>query len=339
MGGLWRRAICPARIVALLALVAMVAACAAATDRSPDSSTAEDGGRFPITITHAFGTATIESPPERIVTMGEDLDTLAALEITPVGYAPTAPGYDDEVPYLRDKVDLSDSEILEGAETGEFNVGQIAQLHPDLILASNLAPMDDSLYRILSKMAPTLAYTEGWGQTSWQDMSRTIGRAVGQEAKADRAVAATDRYLANLETELPGLQGKTVAGAYYYGTGTFAANPRSASMSKYTDLGMRVSSELLTALPKGSDTNTISMERIDVLDTDFLVISFGSVALRRELMNNPLFRSLDVVKAGHVYEIDTSDALPTFAGNAPTLLNIPWLLDQEKQLLTKVAAG
>lgn len=54
-------------------------------------------------------------------------------------------------------------------------------------------------------------------------------------------------------------------------------------------------------------------------------------------MADPLYESLAVVQAGHVYENPTDDRLPTFAGNNPTLLNIPYLLEQQKDILTEVA--
>lgn len=291
-----------------------------------------------MTIRHAFGETTIEEPPTRIVTLGEDLDTLAALGITPVGYAPTAPGYTDDVPYLADGIDLSGSEVLEGADTGEFSLEQVAALRPDLILGTNLFNMD-KLYGTLSQIAPTIGYETGWGETSWQEMSVTVGRAVGDEAGARAAVADTEDYLADLRAELPGLEGKSVASVYYFASGTFAANPRSASMDKYAALGMHVSPTLLELLPEGASDNSVSMERIEALDADYLVVSFGGPTLRNELESDPLYQGLDVVKRGNVHENDPADSLPTFAGNNPTLLNIPWLLDQEKEDLAKVAAG
>lgn len=307
---------------------------AATTPQSSDPGAAA----FPVTIKHALGTTTIEKKPTRIVTLDEDLDTLAAVGVTPVAYAPTAPGYSDDVPYLADRIDLSKSTVLKQSENGQFSLEQIAAAKPDLILATNLYGVD-KMYDTLSQIAPTIAYEKGWGQTSWQDMSLTIGKAIGKESAAKQAVAKTEKYLSDLKAELPGLAGKTVAGAYYHTSGTFAANPRSASMSKYEALGMVVAPKLLEQLPEGSTGNSISLESIDVLDTDFLALSFGSDQLRDELESNPLYQKLHVVQNGGVYVNDPDDPLPTYAGNNPTLLNIVWLLDAQKKTLAKVATN
>lgn len=325
------------RITAILTVIlfaALIGSCSSTGSDEPADAAPEQG--FPVTLTHAFGTITIEQRPQRIVTLGEDLDTLAALGITPVAYAPTAPGYTHDVPYLKDRIDLSAAQVLDGAELGEFKIEQIAAAQPDLILASNFYGMSD-LYAELSKIAPTLAYQQGWGETSWQEMSLTIGRAVGDEPGARDAVAETEQYLAELKGGLPALQDKTIASAYYHTSGTFAANPRSASMDKYLALGMRVNPPLLKALPAGSTDNSVSRERMDTtLNADVLILSFGSEALRAELTADPIFQQLTAVKSGTVYDNDPSDALPTFAGNSPTLLNIVWLLEQQRETLAKV---
>ncbi|MFC7624397.1 iron-siderophore ABC transporter substrate-binding protein [Microlunatus sp. GCM10028923] len=314
-------------------ITVLAVACSSTPTAGPGAGAAEDG--FPVRLSHAFGTITVEQRPQRIVTLGEDLDTLAALGITPVAYAPTAPGYSDDVPYLKDRIDLSGATVLDGAETGEFKIEQIAAAAPDLILASNFYGMPE-LYDELSKIAPTLAYATGWGETSWQELSATIGRAAGEEDRARAAVAETEQYLADLRADLPALEGKTVAGAYYHSSGTFAANPRSASMQKYTALGLRVNPPLLEALPEGASDNSVSRETMDVLDADLLILSYGSDALRSELEADPIFRRLKAVRSGTIYVNDPTDRLPTFAGNNPTLLNIVWLLEQQRETLAKV---
>lgn len=69
---------------------------------------------------------------------------------------------------------------------------QIAALQPDLILAlyvpSGLTQED---YNRLSQIAPTVAPPAGEteGGISWQDLTRTVGLAVGQPDEAERIVA------------------------------------------------------------------------------------------------------------------------------------------------------
>lgn len=322
---------------AFAALILALTGCGSAQPGAADGAGGPSAAQFPVTLKHAFGATRIDRTPQRIVTLSEDLDTLAALGITPVGYAPTAPGYTNNVPYLKSRIDLSKSKALDGADSGQFNLEQIAALRPDLILATNLAFIDKAKYDALTRIAPTLPYAVGWGKTPWQEVSATIGKAVGRESQARAAVAQTTRYLSGLKTQYPGLAGKTVASVYYFQSGTFATNPRSASMSKYLDLGMRVKPELLQAMPPDAKTNTISLERIDLLDADYLLVSVGSPGLAKELAANALYQKLKVVQRGHVHLVNPTDALPTYAGNSPTLLNIPWILDGQKATLAKVS--
>ncbi len=136
---------------------------------------------------------------------------------------------------------------------------------------------------------------------------------------------------------IPALEGKTVAGAYYYASGTFAANPHSASMDKYLALGMVVHPPLLKAKPEGSPENTVSREQMDtVLNADYLTLSFDTVALRTELVEEPIYQQLTAVKNETVQINEPGDALPKFAGNNPTLLNIPWVLDQQRETLARL---
>lgn len=329
----------PARLAAsltIMILTVVATACGNTPTNSPAAADEQDEV-FPVTLQHALGSITIEEQPKRIVTLGEDLDTLAAVGVTPVAYAPIAPGYTDDVPYHQGKIDLSDATVLDAQGSGEFSIEEIAAAQPDLILASNYYGID-KLYPELSRIAPTLAYEKGWGETGWAEMSITIGTAIGHEQEVRDAVAETEQYLRNLKAELPGLEGKAVVGAYYHAAGTFASNPRSASMSKYEALGMEVSPKLLAEKPEGATDNSVSLERIDVLDADLLILSFGSDTLRKQLENSPLYQNLGAVRHGAVHHNDPSDALPTFAGNGPTVLNVVWILDQQREAL-ETAAG
>ena len=334
-----RLAVSPARLAAALTILILTVVASACGQASADAPTAagDQDGAFPVTLKHALGSITIEEKPERIVTLGEDLDTLAAVGVTPVAYAAIAPGYTDDVPYHQGKIDLSQATVLDASGSGEFSIEEIAAAKPDLILASNYFGID-KLYPELSKIAPTLAYEKGWGETGWAEMSITIGRAIGHEQEARDAVAETETYLKELKAGLPGLEGKAVVGAYYYASGTFASNPRSASMSKYEALGMKVAPKLLAEKPEGATDNSISLERIDVLDADLLILSFGSDSLRKQLESSPLYQNLGAVQHGAVHHNDPSDALPTFAGNGPTVLNVGWILEQQREAL-ETAAG
>lgn len=200
-----------------------------------------------------------------------------------------------------------------------------------VILATNYANLE-KVYPQLAAIAPTVAYKEKSGMATFQENAAVIGRAVGREARMARAVADVTARIDALAARLPGLRGKTFAGAYYHGPGKFAANnsPNHTAARLLSQLGMRQSPEFAATVVNRS----LSPERIDVLECDFLSIGFGSPQLRTELEANPLYAGLGAVRDGRVF---VGDNLSSTAGNQPTLLNIPWLLDRWTPVLEKAA--
>ena len=75
-------------LAVLVPLAAAAPAAAAGTDDSAPSDTAAAtiAGAFPVTIEHKFGSTTIESQPERVVSVGfAEHEGLLALGVEPVG--------------------------------------------------------------------------------------------------------------------------------------------------------------------------------------------------------------------------------------------------------------
>lgn len=71
------------RVLAAAAVVLAAAACG--TPTPPPAEGPAPSGAFPVTITHAFGTATIEAAPARIVALGKmDAEAAVVLGVPPV---------------------------------------------------------------------------------------------------------------------------------------------------------------------------------------------------------------------------------------------------------------
>lgn len=136
----------------------------------------EDGK--PVTITHLFGETTIEAAPTRVVSAGfTGQDDLLALGVVPIavtywfGDQPFAVW-----PWARTQ--LGDAEpVVLNLDDG-IDVDRIAELDPDLIVATN-AGVDADTYQRLSEIAPTVPQTgpDAFFEP-WQDQARSIGRAV-----------------------------------------------------------------------------------------------------------------------------------------------------------------
>ncbi|GAA3069201.1 iron-siderophore ABC transporter substrate-binding protein [Pseudonocardia yunnanensis] len=294
--------------------------------------TAPAADRFPVTIHHKLGTTTIPAQPKRIVALSYEEDTLGALGITPIAYGANEflPG--GRYPWLAGKIDLSGSTELKNVFNA-LNLEQVAGLRPDLILATNFYGLEN-YYDKLSRIAPTVGFINEPGTSTWQDVSRLIGRAVGRSAQTEQAISTTEGDVNAVAARLPGLKGRTFSSSFYHDPGQpFAVidDPATISVALYAQLGLVLSPTVTSTVKDRS----LSTEHIGSLDADFMFVGFAAPELRTSLDGNPAYTAIPAVREGRVYQADAFTAL-TF--NNPTLLNIPWQLERIASTLERVAA-
>ncbi|MGX6449399.1 iron-siderophore ABC transporter substrate-binding protein [Patulibacter sp. S7RM1-6] len=324
----------------LLALVAAVAlaACGSDDDASGGATGAGAAGAFPAKVAGAFGTATVESAPKRVVALGwNDQDVLVGLGVAPVAVFDLAAFPAGVGPWgLRQ---LGDRRPTKLAVADGIPFEKIASLRPDLIVAvqSGVTKAD---YAKLEKIAPTVTYAAGrtpYG-TPWAEQARIIGRAVGREPQARRLVERAQAKLAAAKREYADLRGTTFTHMALGGDGQLAVYaPSDPRVKLLTDLGMRVSAGEIAAT-KGTDGGfgTVSLERLASLDADVLIAWFNGAGERRALTGRPGFRRLRVARrAGFV----PLDAVAAQAIGAPSVLSIPWSVDRVLPLIDAAAKG
>ncbi|MER5793878.1 iron-siderophore ABC transporter substrate-binding protein [Streptomyces sp. NPDC001980] len=334
------------RLTGLLASVLLLTATAVAcgtsdsdSDSGSSSSAAKgsSAGAFPVTIAHKFGSTTIKSEPERIVTVGlTDQDAVLALGKVPVGTTEWLGGYKGAIgPWAQDKLGSAAAPtVLKDTGTGP-QVEKIAALKPDLILAA-YSGLTKAQYENLSKFAPVVAQPKQYNDygVPWQQQTEEIGQALGKADEAKALVSGVEAKFAAAEKANPAFAKATAVmatpyqGVFVYGS----QDPRSRLLS---DLGF--------ALPKDLDKvigdqfgAQISKERYDLLDQDVAVwIAPDTTTSVTKLHGDPVYGDLNVVKQGReVYIKETSDY-----GNAvslSTVLSIPYVLDR---LVPQLAAA
>jgi iron complex transport system substrate-binding protein len=324
-----RRAVAIVGVLAFLVLAG--SGCGGDDGGTTESSPSAGGTAFPVTVEHQLGSTVVEAAPQRIVALSNEEDTLAVLGVTPIAYAgnPSRPG--GAYPWLEGRIDLSSSTELEDVYGAGLNVEQIAALEPDLILATNFYGLDQ-YYEQLRAIAPTVGPPVEAGIAPWQETSRAIGRSVGRLAEVEAAIADTEGRIASFGRGLPGLAGRTFSSSYYYEAGTFAVidDPTTTSVLVFDAIGMVLAPAIETTVVDRS----LSLENVDALDADFMAIGFASDDLRADLTSDPLYLALGAVADGRVAELDEFQAGVL---NNPTMLNVPWLLDELRATLEKVA--
>ncbi|WP_245816593.1 ABC transporter substrate-binding protein [Rhodococcus maanshanensis] len=290
--------------------VASLAACT--SDDATDSAFVGSDGVFPVTMQHKFGSTTIESRPNRVVTVGfNDLDFALALGETPVatraftGYdykqRPWAQGYPTDIP-----------------EVGgmELDVEKVAAANPDVLLGT-YAVFTKNDYDTLSGLAPTVGDVLGTadgGTASWEDQLDAIGKALGKQGEAekvrDRVRTAFDAATAANSQ----FAGRTAAVAMVLDNGFYILEPEDPRAAFFTTLGFTAPTE----------TGTVSPERLDLLDQPTLIV-LG--ATKEKLAADPVFSQLAVVKEDRTVYLGEFGTDATAAIGFASPLSQPYLLD------------
>ncbi|QRM54359.1 iron-siderophore ABC transporter substrate-binding protein [Sinorhizobium sp. BG8] len=285
-------------------------------------ATAADDGVFPVTVEHALGSTTIETAPQRIVTLGWNAeDIVLALGEVPIAM-PRYSFFESGIfPWNEERLSGSSPVLLAGRNV-DFE--QVAALKPDLILATS-SDIDDLTWNRLSTIAPTVAYRSGPFAADWKEQTQLVGMALGKSSAADQLIEGTRAFLGKIASENPQLRGRTFTfGTYFPGSGGVVvylpSDPRVAAL---TDMGLRLSPgvEALAAANPDVPSVSVSLEQIDPIDADILIMWYGPGA-RAAAESQPLFNTLGAVKRGSYVALE--DPVDVWSTSALSVLSIPY---------------
>lgn len=300
---------------------------------------------YPLTVTHALGETVIEEEAQNIVTIGwGNLDVPLALGIAPVGVSKCTYGATDEnglfswtneafaalgvdEPNVFDDTDGLDFEAINNAE-------------PDLILGV-YSGLSEEEYEQLSEIAPTVPYTKEAWATTWQDMTRDNGIALGKEEEAEALIEETAALIAEKAAEHSDIQGKTAAYCYFDTSNLgsfFVYMPKDPRASYLVDLGLDLPDEI-RALDDGSFFfMTISSENIDVLQNLDIIVTWGEDDTLEALQADPLMSQIPAVERGSVVFLSNNSTLIS-ASCTPTTLSIAATIDEYLDMISAAAAN
>ncbi|CAM3145347.1 iron-siderophore ABC transporter substrate-binding protein [Tsukamurella hominis] len=319
--------------LALAAATALVTGTAACGSGSPTDEHAQHDAGFPVSITSALGTTEIKARPERVVTLGwGSTEAAIALGVTPVGMRDMSSELGKDAggitPWVQEK--LGDTKpVLLPESSKSLPLEQIAALKPDVILSVQAGLTADQ-YAQLSKIAPTVAQPGRNWQTSWQDQTTLVGKALGREAEAKALIADTDKRIAEVKAAHPEFAGKTVAAAS--GTTTdglnfyFDTDPRVQLLQSFGFTVLPELAALREATPPGKFAAPVSWENVPKYNADVLTSWYLDPAKREATEANPSFASLKAVQR-KAY-VPLTDPPLVYAVSSPNVLDVPWLLER-----------
>ncbi|OLR93076.1 ABC transporter substrate-binding protein [Actinokineospora bangkokensis] len=292
---------------------------------------------FPVTVEHKYGTTTIPAKPQRIVTLGlSDQDAVLALGGKPVG----AIDWFKERPYgvwpWTDAL-WGDARPEVVGERDDYNLEKVLALKPDLIVAE-YSGMSQQQYDELSKIAPTLGQPKGFADygAPYQDMTRAIAKAMGATAAADERIKGIEDKFAQVRAAHPRWQGKTIAAIDPSQPGKIVAfadtDPKAAFLEQ---LGFTVPQAITdAAVAANNNAAELSYERLDLIDTDVIVVLVDDVAAAKQGLGAlPTFAALKAFKADKVVYMSYSKPPIGAALSFNTVLSVPWAVDQAVALL------
>lgn len=327
-------------LAATAALTMLVTACGSGgSSGEPSASSAAAG--FPVSITSALGTAEIAKKPERVVTLGwGSTEAAIALGVVPVGMRDMKSdcGCDSGIlPWVQDR--LGDAKPALLAESSKsIPLEQIAALKPDVILAVQSGLTADQ-YAQLSRIAPTVAYPGRTWQTSWQDQTSLVGKALGKDAAATTLISEAEKRIGDVKNSHPEFAGKTIAAASATTTDGlnlyFDTDPRTKLLQGFGFTPLPSLAALREATPPGKFAAPVSWENVAQYNPQVLTSWFLDAAKQKATEENPVFASLTAVQ--HKAYVPLTDPTLVFAVSSPNVLNLPWLLDKYVPLLSTAA--
>ncbi|MEU1981384.1 ABC transporter substrate-binding protein [Nocardia sp. NPDC019395] len=217
-------------------------------------------------------------------------------------------------------------ELLSAQSAGEFNMQQIEELDPDLILNVR-AKADSAVTDRLREIAPVVTAPEGTGDfaVDWRTQAQIIGAALGKGADADRIVAETTTAQQTVAREHPEFAGKRFVYAAKFGTAYGAYLAGDARFDFFADLGF-VQNPPVTRLQSSGFFAQVPVERVGDLDSQAGV--FTTIGLPfADLENDPLINSLAVVRDGHAVRLPENDPA-VLALSAGTPKSLGFALDR-----------
>ena len=247
------------------------------------------------TVEHAMGKTEVVGTPERVVVLDTgELDSAMSLGVTPVGAVEAVEGLG--LPsYLEGTGEIENVGTIE-----EPNLEKIATLEPDLILSSKLR--HERIYDQLGQIAPTV-FTETTGVT-WKANFEKHAEAMNRTGEAEKVMERYEDRLRDFKGAMGDKLGETEVSVVRFLPGeTRIYQKESFVGTVLEDAGL--------PRPPSQDVDEFAIlnaseEAIpDMGGDEIFVTAYGpeDETTREKITSDPLWRKLDAVREGRVYDV------------------------------------
>lgn len=289
-----------------------VTACISNSSNIPNPPTRESASDCRI-IHHAMGDTCVPAHPQRVVVWGgTELDPVLALGIKPIA------GNPDVLAYVKEKLSPEQWQGIENLDSSQGpNLEYLLELKPDLILghASRIGPV----YAQLSQIAPTVLD----GADDWKSTFQLFAEALNKTEKAQQVMNDYNTRINTFKAEMRPHLPFTISSIEIRADAIILDTSDSFALAVIQEAGLSLSPALNRYT---SQTWALSKERLDQLESDAMFLrAWGGVASEQQtaqselekLKADPLWRQLEVVRQGKVYEVGDY-----FQGGGPITANL-----------------
>jgi iron complex transport system substrate-binding protein len=292
-------------LITVLALSILLAACTQ-TNEAAEAQSTPDANVTARVIEHAMGSTEIKGEPKRIVILtNEGTEALLELGVKPVGAVRSWTG---NPWYSHIEKDMEGVENL--GDESQVNIEAIAALNPDLIIGNKMR--HEKIYDQLSQIAPTVYSNTLRGE--WKENFAFYASVLDKAAEGQEIIQKFDDRAAAL-SELAGDKLKTEVSIVRFMAGKtriYLGDTFSGKILKQIGFARPVSQQ------SEEFTNEIGKERLKEADGQvmfYFTYETGNgegSAREKEWLEDPMFKTLEVVKNNKVYKVD--DAIWNTAG-------------------------
>ncbi|WP_138496522.1 ABC transporter substrate-binding protein [Paenibacillus pinistramenti] len=262
----------------------------------------EQQAGYPRTVKHEDGVITLDSRPEKIISIDEDIiDILSLLGHSPLG----SEGLDE----------VADSALfapyIEGKDI--INMGNRMNLETLLDMDVDLLIFTSDKVRELDSLKDIAPYAVVAGGADYRTRIRQLGELLGEEQQAEAIIEDYDQQVETVKAEMPSDFEETVL--------VLRANGKDFTALSTEEFGL-LFNELGFKPVKGMEAGgQLTIEGISAANPDHIIIAEsiresdpkkpnGLINMWEE---NPVWKSLSAVKNGNVHTVDKLLIEPVFS--------------------------